>query len=101
MSASVCFSLGLLFDPENGGDMLLRKVGLSPNYTLLQPRRPYCTYHIVTTFEIPTSSLRKHNISCLEDRSKACMCLRSVAIMTHARMMARLLFGFLFGFGMY
>jgi hypothetical protein len=30
------FLLGLLFDPEDGGDNLFRKVGLSPNYTTLQ-----------------------------------------------------------------
>lgn len=34
-----CFFLGLLFDPEDGGVMLLRNVVLSPNYTELQIRR--------------------------------------------------------------
>jgi hypothetical protein len=38
-SASACFSLGLLVDPEDGGDIFLRNVGLSPNYTVLQPKR--------------------------------------------------------------
>jgi hypothetical protein len=33
--------LGLLFDSEDGGDMFLRIVGLSPNYTALQPSMPY------------------------------------------------------------
>jgi hypothetical protein len=30
-----------LFDPEDGGDMLLRNMGLSPNYMELQPGRLY------------------------------------------------------------
>jgi hypothetical protein len=34
-------SFGLLLDPEDGGHILLRNVGLSPNYTALQPGRPY------------------------------------------------------------
>jgi hypothetical protein len=34
------FSLGLLSDPDDGGDMFLRNVGwLSPHYTALYPRR--------------------------------------------------------------
>jgi hypothetical protein len=34
--------LGSFFDPENGGDMFLRKVGcLSPDYPALYPRRQY------------------------------------------------------------
>jgi hypothetical protein len=34
------FLLGLLFYPEDGGDMFLRNVGrLSANYTALYPRR--------------------------------------------------------------
>jgi hypothetical protein len=32
--------LSLLFDPDYGGDMFLRNVGLSPNYKELQSRRP-------------------------------------------------------------
>jgi hypothetical protein len=31
----------VLFEPEGGGNMFLRNVGLSPNYTELQPIRPY------------------------------------------------------------
>jgi hypothetical protein len=31
--------LGLLFDPEEGSDLFLRNVGLSPKYTALQPTR--------------------------------------------------------------
>jgi hypothetical protein len=33
--------LGLFFDLEDGGDMFLRNVGLSPNYTALQARRMF------------------------------------------------------------
>jgi hypothetical protein len=33
----------LLFDTEDGGDMFLRNVGLSPDYTALQPRRSELT----------------------------------------------------------
>jgi hypothetical protein len=32
------FLLGLLFDPEYGGDTFLRNVGFSHNYKALQPR---------------------------------------------------------------
>jgi hypothetical protein len=34
-SASADFLLGLIFDLEDGGDMFLRKIGLSPNYVAL------------------------------------------------------------------
>jgi hypothetical protein len=34
------FMLGLLFDPEDGGSILLRIVWLSLNYTSLQHKRP-------------------------------------------------------------
>jgi hypothetical protein len=34
------FLLCLLFDSEDGGDMLLRNVGLSHSYQALQPKRP-------------------------------------------------------------
>jgi hypothetical protein len=43
--ASTGFLLGLHFDPKYGGDMFLRSVELSPNYTVLQPRRP-CSSHL-------------------------------------------------------
>jgi hypothetical protein len=37
LSACFCFFLfGLLFYPENGGDMFLWNIGVSPNYTALQ-----------------------------------------------------------------
>jgi hypothetical protein len=29
------------FNSEDGGNQFLRNVGLSPNYMVLQPRRPY------------------------------------------------------------
>jgi hypothetical protein len=35
-SVSIGFLLGLLFGPEDGGDMFFRNVGLSSNYTALQ-----------------------------------------------------------------
>jgi hypothetical protein len=41
LPAFVGFLLGLLFDPEDEGDMFLRNIGLSPYYTALQARRPY------------------------------------------------------------
>jgi hypothetical protein len=34
------FLLGLIFKPEDGGDMFFRNVGLSPNYTAFQPMEP-------------------------------------------------------------
>lgn len=37
---SARLSLVLLLDPEDGYDMLLRNVGLFPNYTTIQPKRP-------------------------------------------------------------
>jgi hypothetical protein len=40
-AAAACFLLALLFNPEDGGNMFPRNVKLSPNYMVLQPRRPY------------------------------------------------------------
>jgi hypothetical protein len=37
--ASVGFMSGLFFDTEDGGDMFLRNVVISPNYTAIQPYR--------------------------------------------------------------
>jgi hypothetical protein len=39
--ASAGFLLGLLFNPENRGNMSLQNVGLSLNYTASKPRRLY------------------------------------------------------------
>jgi hypothetical protein len=41
---SAGFLLYLLFDPEDGGDIFLRKLGLSPIYTVLQAIRPYSPF---------------------------------------------------------
>jgi hypothetical protein len=38
--ASAGFLLGLLFDPEDGGDMFFQNVGLYQNYTVLKFTRP-------------------------------------------------------------
>jgi hypothetical protein len=37
------FSLPRISDLKNEGDIFLRNVGLSPNYTELEARRPYST----------------------------------------------------------
>jgi hypothetical protein len=39
-ASSALFLLCLLFEPEYGGSTILRHVGLSPNYTALQPENP-------------------------------------------------------------
>jgi hypothetical protein len=36
--------LGLLLNPEDGGDMFLRIVWLCPNFTALQPRTQYTLF---------------------------------------------------------
>jgi hypothetical protein len=42
--APVGFLLGLLFGPEDQAIQYLRYVGLSPNYTSWQPRRPKSSF---------------------------------------------------------
>jgi hypothetical protein len=42
--ASDGFLRGLLFDPEDGGDIFLRNVGLSTTCMALQHRRPYSSF---------------------------------------------------------
>jgi hypothetical protein len=37
----VGFLLGVLFNPEDGGEIFLQNAGDSPKYTPLQPRRLY------------------------------------------------------------
>jgi hypothetical protein len=41
--ASAGFLPVLFFDPEDVGDLLIGKVGLSQNYKMLQHRRSYCS----------------------------------------------------------
>jgi hypothetical protein len=40
---AACFSLGSLFDSEQGGDTFLRNIGLFPNYSGTN-RRQFCRY---------------------------------------------------------
>jgi hypothetical protein len=58
--------LPLLFYSEHGGDMSLRS-------TRRFNTMPY-SCHICTPVETDTSSLRRHNISFCEVRTKACVC---------------------------
>jgi hypothetical protein len=44
---SAAFLFGLLFDPENGGDMFLRNFGFSPTYKALQPRTLYSSLRTI------------------------------------------------------
>jgi hypothetical protein len=37
------------FDPKDGGSTSLRNVGLSPNYMVLKPTRPYSSINILLT----------------------------------------------------
>jgi hypothetical protein len=55
LPASAGFLLSLLFDSEDGSDMFLRNVGLSPDYTALQPiavrtLNPLCSAVVYRTY---------------------------------------------------
>jgi hypothetical protein len=45
---SAAFLLGLLFEREYGGGVVLRSLGLSANYTPSQHRTPYSSYYHVS-----------------------------------------------------
>jgi hypothetical protein len=48
---AICFAgfmADLLFDPDDGGSMFLKNVGLPPDYMILEPRR--CTPHYAYMF---------------------------------------------------
>jgi hypothetical protein len=45
---SADFLLGSVFDPEDEGDMFLRNVAFSTDYTALQPRRPLASLQVQT-----------------------------------------------------
>jgi hypothetical protein len=40
-------SAGFLLGPEDGGDILLRKIGLYPSCKTLQPRKRYSLYEFL------------------------------------------------------
>jgi hypothetical protein len=44
--------LGFFFGPEDGGDTLLRNVGLTPNYTGLEPRSVHCSKLNISCYHI-------------------------------------------------
>jgi hypothetical protein len=45
LPASASFLLSLLFDHEDGGDIFLGNVWISPKYKVIKPRRLYFLYH--------------------------------------------------------
>jgi hypothetical protein len=59
------FLLRLLFDPEEGRDIFLRNVELSPNYTASQPRRSY-PLHLYTIIYRVTQNILSHQPECSE-----------------------------------
>jgi hypothetical protein len=42
---SAGFLLGIFFEPEDGGDISLRNVSLSPKYISLEPKTSYCSHN--------------------------------------------------------
>jgi hypothetical protein len=62
LSASASFMFGLLFDSEDEGDMFLRNVELSLNYSALQLKRHYFPFIVMPTrAPSPTSPYPESN----------------------------------------
>jgi hypothetical protein len=51
-SSVACFLLGLLFDPEDGSNILLQNVELCPKYTTVQTTRSDSSWSIIVRFQI-------------------------------------------------
>jgi hypothetical protein len=58
ISASASFLLLLVFCPEDGGDMIFRNVGRSPNYVALQPRQPYSLYVVTAVIKSNSTNIK-------------------------------------------
>jgi hypothetical protein len=61
--ASAGFLLSLLVDPEDGGDIFFRNIGLFLNYTALQLGRPHCLYFVVVLYMYERGSLHYEEIA--------------------------------------
>jgi hypothetical protein len=60
LAACFCwFLLGLLFKHEDGSGMFLQNVGLSPEYWVLQSRRPYSMPQLSSSMHISAYCLKK------------------------------------------